>query len=541
MVQQSSSENNKTSHTTHSVSIRKCSRCKVKLNSKYKLSTCEKCRAYKSALDKKKREEAKKCKKEGCSSKAHKDCGFKYCKLHIRLWKEEQTGGDTVRRCKGRYACDPENPGVKKILPDDYLKASCENCLEKARINANKKNSNITYHNNKLGKKIGYKCPKCPLEIIIDKKDMGVRENGEISNYCKKHFDQRQKIQRNRDRSDYDYKEYESRPEVKEKRKKFRKENPHLTYKYAALSRAKKRDTDPEKFRKEKAEYAKLWREKNPDKVKETNAKKKISLKQLYRIHLDRSIKAGYKSELTREQHDELVSNDCFYCGQEITSINYNGIDRKNNKIGYVLNNCVTSCKICNMMKNTLNMETFILMCINIVNYSFDTDLRYDIDVSHNVSASSYAYYKSRADKKGCAFELTTDDVTFLNSKQCYLCGKLPSNKHKNGIDRIDNNIGYILSNCESCCSDCNYMKGEYDLDTFLEHCYKITYRFYDQYDKIKKKWKPSNFIEKNITKMSDEERKELTQIRINERNKKTSENNTLEAIEQRAGSKKKK
>ena len=39
-----------------------------------------------------------------------------------------------------------------------------------------------------------------------------------------------------------------------------------------------------------------------------------------------------------------------------------------------------------------------------------------------------------------------------------------------NGIDRKDNNIGYIIENCVSCCGICNRMKMDMSYDDFLNH-----------------------------------------------------------------------
>ena len=43
------------------------------------------------------------------------------------------------------------------------------------------------------------------------------------------------------------------------------------------------------------------------------------------------------------------------------------------------------------------------------------------------------------------------------------------------GIDRIDNNIGYVLDNYCSCCISCNVAKGEMTQEEFLKLMRKIT------------------------------------------------------------------
>ncbi len=42
------------------------------------------------------------------------------------------------------------------------------------------------------------------------------------------------------------------------------------------------------------------------------------------------------------------------------------------------------------------------------------------------------------------------------------------------GIDRMDNNIGYVLSNCVTCCGQCNIFKLNLSITDFLIHINKI-------------------------------------------------------------------
>ncbi len=75
--------------------------------------------------------------------------------------------------------------------------------------------------------------------------------------------------------------------------------------------------------------------------------------------------------ELTPRQFMQLTVMDCHYCGvearQEIASSAasavtywYNGIDRCDNTVGYIISNCVPCCKTCNVMKSTMHIETFL-------------------------------------------------------------------------------------------------------------------------------------------------------------------------------------
>lgn len=73
------------------------------------------------------------------------------------------------------------------------------------------------------------------------------------------------------------------------------------------------------------------------------------------------------KFKLTFEEFEKLITNKCYYCGQDGDSkshsddpYGYCGIDRTNNNIGYIKNNCVSCCKKCNFMKKSLNIDKFL-------------------------------------------------------------------------------------------------------------------------------------------------------------------------------------
>lgn len=90
----------------------------------------------------------------------------------------------------------------------------------------------------------------------------------------------------------------------------------------------------------------------------------------------NKSAKRKYKAfELTLEEFSDLVTKPCYYCGSEPTSDNvwnksgkrktiseeakFNGIDRIDSNIGYIKDNCVPCCKICNRMKSDLTTTDF--------------------------------------------------------------------------------------------------------------------------------------------------------------------------------------
>jgi hypothetical protein len=73
---------------------------------------------------------------------------------------------------------------------------------------------------------------------------------------------------------------------------------------------------------------------------------------------------------LTREQFSVLILNPCMYCGslpsnkllvgKKAGVFLYNGIDRKDNKKDYTLENCVSCCKMCNFAKRDVDHQEFL-------------------------------------------------------------------------------------------------------------------------------------------------------------------------------------
>ena len=80
--------------------------------------------------------------------------------------------------------------------------------------------------------------------------------------------------------------------------------------------------------------------------------------------------KRGYNFFLTNEEFFFLIEQECNYCGEkpstiwkshrkENNTVIYNGVDRKNNSIGYTIDNSCSCCKRCNYIKNNIGIEDF--------------------------------------------------------------------------------------------------------------------------------------------------------------------------------------
>lgn len=64
--------------------------------------------------------------------------------------------------------------------------------------------------------------------------------------------------------------------------------------------------------------------------------------------------------ELSIDQFLEMWQLPCRYCGSDIKTI---GVDRVDNTRGYVLDNVVSCCTTCNLMKRGMNAQDFISHC----------------------------------------------------------------------------------------------------------------------------------------------------------------------------------
>jgi hypothetical protein len=105
--------------------------------------------------------------------------------------------------------------------------------------------------------------------------------------------------------------------------------------------------------------------------------------------------------------------------------------------------------------------------------------------------------YKKNAETRGLTFELNRDQFKQIAEKDCFYCGEKPSNKcapyaysYKNsklgleakehaafiynGLDRIDNTLGYSSVNVVPCCKMCNYAKNNSNQKDFFDWVKRI-------------------------------------------------------------------
>ena len=97
------------------------------------------------------------------------------------------------------------------------------------------------------------------------------------------------------------------------------------------------------------------------------------------------------------------------------------------------------------------------------------------------VKNSLFTEYKTSAKQRNLDFDLSSETLFSKVHENCTYCGNPPSKPHRecesflyNGLDRIDNDIGYVETNITSCCYICNKMKGNLSSEDFLEHLNNI-------------------------------------------------------------------
>jgi len=91
--------------------------------------------------------------------------------------------------------------------------------------------------------------------------------------------------------------------------------------------------------------------------------------------------------------------------------------------------------------------------------------------------SSKISAYKKGAKERGLIYNLSNDFFEKITSSNCFYCGVIPSqlskrNGHEyfyNGIDRVNNSIGYIEENVVPCCVFCNKAKRDLDIEVFTK------------------------------------------------------------------------
>jgi len=94
------------------------------------------------------------------------------------------------------------------------------------------------------------------------------------------------------------------------------------------------------------------------------------SKKRLFRRYASDAKRRDLSFSLTFDEFMELTKSNCTYCDRKPSSVQkadggngdyiYNGIDRIISNLGYKLENCLSCCSVCNLMKGSMNRGDFM-------------------------------------------------------------------------------------------------------------------------------------------------------------------------------------
>ena len=96
------------------------------------------------------------------------------------------------------------------------------------------------------------------------------------------------------------------------------------------------------------------------------------------------------------------------------------------------------------------------------------------------------ARYKEDAKRRGLTWAMTNAEFETLMNKPCHYCGTPPAGrrlKHReiynllvcNGVDRVNNLLGYLLNNVVACCKMCQRAKSDLPLQEFLDYLDRVS------------------------------------------------------------------
>lgn len=238
--------------------------------------------------------------------------------------------------------------------------------------------------------------------------------------------------------------------------------------------------------RETRLEVSKAYNEREKDmlqkKRKERYQKNAEAVKETMRVYnntprgklvrmIRRAAERGIAWDLDNENTVALIKTPCFYCHRSNVNDRMNGIDRLCSDGIYAKDNCVSCCWPCNNAKGSLDPKTFVRR-MSVV------DALWGARVAENTAAHLWGVTRSVAfagyattTKCGEPFGIPRDVFDELTARQCVYCAR-PSMCHgsgRHGLDRIDNAVGYRVTNVRPCCRECNFMRGDMTLDAFRD------------------------------------------------------------------------
>ena len=430
-----------------------CSGCKKSYYLPDGVKTCSNCKERTKQSKITTREAVVLCASDACKFKRSEE--NKYCMKHQLCVFVDETAA------LGKKLCKQYVRGCRAQLDTDYSKSACEECLvierEKDRARRGYAQKTTASEPNKQI------CTTC-CKTLDEEQFIG--HNVERTKTCAsgREANRIQDMKRDKEHRNELSRIAEQKPERKAVKQEWNENNYEKVAMKGLNYRQRQIEADVDQYLNKNAENAKQWRDRNPEKVATNNQNRLENIKIHYsnykRSANDKNLEFGLSSDV----FDEIVKAPCYYCGTTQDK-GFNGIDRQNSEVGYVTDNCVSCCQMCNYMKGSLSVDAFIGRVEHILTYNGRIQGRLFPEMFSDYMSASYSDYKNRATKKKIDFHLSNDDYLYLVTQDCYLCGKKSNSYHLNGIDRLDNSKGYKLDNVKSCCASCNYTKKNYLLE----------------------------------------------------------------------------
>lgn len=251
--------------------------------------------------------------------------------------------------------------------------------------------------------------------------------------------------------------------------------------------RREQRMQDPERFRATEARYranvsgrSTGTTQARPEPVYVTHEEWLNSVQYRWDLVKSSARQKGRELELTMEDVAALCEMPCYYCGTDPKEIGTRfGIDRVDNAVGYTRANSVACCTPCNFAKKDYHLHDFLRGMCNVGHAlcpEEDRDDNYQVTynfLQHNANKkpADFSGYRYGAHMRSLEFNITLQEFDKMVRAPCYYCGR---DDHVMGLDRVDNGSGYDEHNCVACCSMCNSLKGDRDLDVFLCQVFSI-------------------------------------------------------------------
>jgi hypothetical protein len=406
------------------------------------------------------------CAKECCNAKSTPE--NKYCRKHQPQVFIDETADLGKRVCKNVIR------GCKAQLDPDYEFVRCDPCRQRELERDNARKAKKQAENGEDEDPETRFCKTCekpqPLDEFVGTKNKGLVKS------CKTCRETWKRNDANRDKEHRNAlaREASKKPENIAVKKAWEAANPEVREKIGKKCRAKRAAKDIDGYLQHNANVMKNWRDRNPEKMAELNRKRRESQEAHYKIYQRSARLKKLQFTFSEEEFKEMVVNPCYYCNL-VDEKGFVGIDRMNQAEGYIQSNSVSCCAMCNWLKGSLDSATFIKRIRHIHSFMKNTDPHQKYpECFPDAKCVSYASYRSRAEKREFEFTITHDDYKTITNQDCYLCGKKSTDTNTNGIDRVDNAIGYTAENCKACCKECNHMKNQYALDTLLEKIERI-------------------------------------------------------------------